>query len=108
MTTKRKRIKAARSHDESVVEMLREDPEFAEAYVLAAIDEMDEPGGEAALFTALRHVAEARGGMAQIARKAGLSRESLYKALSPKGNPSVRTLNAVLRASGLRLAVRAA
>ena len=102
------RNKIARSHDESVIVMLRDDPEFAEAYVLAAIEEMDEAGGEAALFTALRHVAEARGGMALIERKAGLSRESLYKALSPKGNPSVRTLNAVLRASGLRLAVRAA
>ena len=42
-------------------------------------------------------------GMSQIARQAGLSRESLYKALSGDGNPHFETIHLVLRALGLRL-----
>lgn len=52
----------------------------------------------------LRHVAEAQG-MAKIAERVGIQRESLYRALSPKGNPTLRTLVAVLDAAGLRLAI---
>lgn len=100
-------MKAMKRHDESIVEMLSDDPAFEEEYLLAAIDEMDKAGGEAALFIALRHVAEARGGMVRVAKKARLSRESFYRALSARGNPSVRTMNAVLRAAGLKLAIRA-
>ena len=55
-------------------------------------------------LTALRHVVEARGGMAEIAEKAGLSRESLYRALSPKGNPTLRTLRQVVHATGMTFA----
>ena len=44
-------------------------------------------------------------GMADIATKTGLSRESLYRALSPKGNPKLSTLVEVLAALGLRLSV---
>ena len=44
-------------------------------------------------------------GMAEIAAKTGLSRESLYRALSPKGNPKLSTLVEVLAALGLRLSV---
>jgi probable addiction module antidote protein len=50
---------------------------------------------------ALRHIVEARGGMGEIAAKAGLSRESLYRALSPKGNPTLKTLCKVIHATGL-------
>jgi hypothetical protein len=42
-------------------------------------------------------------GMAQIARETGLGRESLYKALSPEGNPKFATVLKVVRALGLRL-----
>jgi probable addiction module antidote protein len=52
----------------------------------------------------LRHVAQAQG-MEEVAERAGLRRESLYRALSPKGNPTLETLLAVLSAAGLRLAV---
>ena len=44
-------------------------------------------------------------GMADVAAKTGLSRESLYRALSPKGNPKLSTLIEVLAALGLRLSV---
>ena len=55
---------------------------------------------------ALRQVALARGGIAGIARKAKLTREATYKMLSRSGNPELRSLTSVLRASGLRIAVK--
>jgi probable addiction module antidote protein len=57
------------------------------------------------LLIALRHLAEARGGVAKIAKAAGIERESLYRALSPRGNPRLSTLFAVTKAMGLTLTV---
>jgi probable addiction module antidote protein len=94
----------SQSHDVTVVEMLKEDPDFANIYLAAALDETDEPGGQVALLAALRHIAEAQG-MSMVAERAGIPRESLYRALSPKGNPTIKTLMAVLAAAGLQLAV---
>jgi probable addiction module antidote protein len=94
----------SRSHDQSVIDMIRNDPEFAVQYLRVAFEELDEEGGEVAFLGALRHVVEARGGMAEIAEKAGLSRESLYRALSPKGNPTLRTMRQVVHATGLTFA----
>lgn len=99
--------KASRPHDEAVVELLREDPAFADEYLAAALDEADQPGGRQALLAALRHVAEAQG-MANVAERAGIPRESLYRALSPNGNPTIKTLLAVLNAAGLKLGVHRA
>lgn len=95
---------ASRPHDAAVVDMLKADPEFADAYLAAALEEADQPGGQAALLAALRHIAEAQG-MAAVAQRAGIPRESLYRALSPNGNPTIKTLLAVLGAAGLQLAV---
>ena len=58
------------------------------------------------LAAALGDVARAKG-MAQIAKAAGLGRESLYKALSPEGNPEFATVLKVMRALGLKLKVAA-
>lgn len=99
-----RKVSASRPHDEAVVEMLKADPEFADTYLAAALDEADQPGGQSALLAALRHVAEAQG-MAAVAQRAGIPRESLYRALSAKGNPTIKTLLAVLGAAGLHLAV---
>lgn len=96
--------KASRPHDEAVIEMLREDPAFADEYLTACTEGIEEPGGREALLMALRQVAEAQG-MAAVAERAGMQREGLYRALSPKGNPTLKTLLAVLSGAGLRLAV---
>ncbi len=92
----------SRNHDDAVIEMLRNDPDFATEYLKVAFEEMDEDGGEAAFLMALRHIVEARGGMTQLAEKTGLSRESLYRSLSPKGNPTLRTMKQVIHATGLK------
>ncbi len=78
-------------------EFLDTDEAVAE-YLAAAVED-----GDPALFRhALGVVARARG-MTQIAREAGLSRESLYRALSPEGNPSLDTALRVLKALNVRL-----
>jgi probable addiction module antidote protein len=68
------------------------------AYLEAALED----GDPALVAAALGDIARAKG-MTQIARDAGLGRESLYKALSPDGNPELATVLKVLRALGLRL-----
>ncbi len=99
---KRKTSNHVASHDEKVIERLRNDPEFASEYLKAAMDDADEPR---VLLIALRRIAEARGGIAKIARKAGVKRERLHRALSGAGNPRFSTLSAVAKAVGLRLTV---
>jgi len=71
------------------------------AHYLEAVFEDGDPNLVAA---ALGDVARAKG-MAQIAKAAGLGRESLYKALSPEGNPEFSTVLKVMRALGLKLKV---
>ena len=51
---------ASRPHDGAAVKMLKAEPEFADDYLAAALEEAGEPGGQAALLLALRHVAEAQ------------------------------------------------
>lgn len=96
--------RASISHDEAIVRELRDDPRFAAEYLRAAIEQSDEPQ---VLLLALRQIAEARGGLARVAQVAGIKRESLYRSLSPKGNPRLSTLLAVTRAMGLQLTVEA-
>lgn len=93
------------SHDEAMRKRLRKDPDFAAEYLKAAMEEDTEPG---VLLIALRRVAEARGGVAKVAKAAGVERESLYRALSTRGNPRLSTLVAVTKAMGLKLTVEVA
>jgi probable addiction module antidote protein len=97
--------KGAVSHHEREVAELRADRELALEYLKAAMAALDNPDDRGACLLALRTVAEAYGGLGAVAAEAGISRESLYRALSPKGNPTLKTLLAVLRAVGMRLSV---
>ena len=77
------------------------DPLEAAAYLEAVIED----GDPDALMLALRQVAQAQGGVSRIARKAKLSREATYRILSKSGNPELRSFRALLKATGLRLAI---
>jgi probable addiction module antidote protein len=77
-------------------------PEEAAEYLNAAIED----GQPAVLLKALRNVADSTGGMSHLSRETGLTRESLYKALSEDGNPRLSSLDAILRAMGLQLNVQ--
>lgn len=87
-------------HDDAMVQLLKDDPSFASVYLHQAFIEIDEEGGYEAFMLALRHVIEATGGMTNVAKRAGMSRESLYKSLSPKGNPSFKRVAALASATG--------
>lgn len=87
------------------IETLKNDREFAVAYLQAAMEALDDPEERAGGLVALRSVAEAYGGLGALAAQAGISRESLYRSLSPKGNPTLKTLIAVLKTLGLRLSI---
>lgn len=78
------------------------------AEIAAYIEGMLEDGDARAVPVALRTVAEAVGGMAALAEKTGLSRETLYRTLSERGNPRLDTLATILAAFGLRLTVQPA
>jgi probable addiction module antidote protein len=95
--------KASASHDEAIVRRLRKDPHFAAEYLRAALEDSDDP---TVLLIALRHLAQAQG-IAKVAKAAGIERESLYRALSLRGNPRLSTLFAVTKAIGLKLTVEA-
>jgi probable addiction module antidote protein len=99
------RTQATISHDDFMQRELSEDSEFAAQYLRAALEDEDDPK---ILLIALRRIAEARGGLARIAKAAGVERESLYRALSSRGNPRLSTLVAIIKAVGLRLTVEAA
>jgi probable addiction module antidote protein len=95
---------ASRPHDDAMADLIKADPALADVYLATALEEASLPGGQFALLAALRHIAQAHG-MAMVAEKAGIPRESLYRALSPKGNPTIKTMLAVLGAAGFNLVV---
>lgn len=70
--------------------------------IVAYLEAAFEDGDPRLVAAALGDVARAKG-MTKVAREAGLGRESLYKALSPDGNPEFATVLKVMRARGLRL-----
>lgn len=87
-----------------VAEQLRTPQEMA-AYLDAWL--VEAPEDAQGIARALGQIARAKG-MSQVARDAGLSRESLYKALGENGNPSFATVLKVARALGVRLHAEAA
>jgi probable addiction module antidote protein len=92
---------AAASAPFRAADHLRNDKDIA-----GYIEAMLEDGDPRAIPIALRTVVDALGGMAALADKTGLSRETLYRTLSEKGNPRLDTLSTILAAFGLRLSVQ--
>ena len=90
-----------RTHDESMAELFKEDP----AYAVELLNSILDDGEQGELLIALRQMTKAFGGVKNVAVKANLNPTQLYRALSEKGNPELRSLSAILKAMGLRLAV---
>lgn len=78
----------------------------APAHAARYLEAVLEDGDQGAIMLALRQIAQAQGGIAEVARRASLTREAAYRMLSKQGNPELRSLKALLAATGLRLAVR--
>ncbi len=88
-------------HDLAVIEMFREDPEFAAEYLNSVLAD----GDQKELMLAMRRMADAFGGVPEIAKRANLHAKTLYRTLSVQGNPELKSLVALLKAMGLRIAV---
>ena len=92
----------SRPHDDAMAELYHGDPAFA----LEVINGILEDGDQAELLIVLRQMAQAFGGVQAVAEQAHLNPTQLYRTLSPKGNPALSSLSAILKAMGLRLAVQ--
>lgn len=101
--TKKADYPVAVDHNTAMIEELRADPEYADAYLATALEEINEPGGLGGFLVALRQVIEARGGITEAAKKSGLARQSIYRALSANGNPTISTLAQLAAVAGLQL-----
>ncbi len=88
------------SYKEGLLKELK-DPEYASEYLAQAL----ESGEQTVFLLALKDVVEASGGASVVARQSHIQRESLYKALSNRGNPRLTTLQGILKSVGLRMSV---
>lgn len=94
-------MKRSSNYDDELMEALK-NPEEAAEYLNAALAD---PNQEVFLL-ALRDVIAAHGGISELAGKATLNRVSLYRLLSKRGNPELRTLNRMLAELGFCLAIK--
>ena len=93
------------SYHDWEIEQFRKDRELAIECLNLALESLNDPEERSGSLLTLRALTEAYGGLAKVAAEAGISRESLYRSLSPKGNPTFKTLTAIVNAMGLRLSV---
>ena len=88
-------------HDTVVVEMLRKDPEFAVVY----LNDVLKDGDQEEFMLAIRRIADAFGGIPELARRTNLHPKTLYRTLSEHGNPRFDTIASLLDAIGMRISV---
>ncbi len=101
MTTKHTQHKPSRPHEEELVESLRKDPQFATEYLNSVLED----GDQKEVMLAMRRIAEAFGGVSELAKRTQLHAKTLYRTLSPQGNPELKSLTTMLKAMGMRIAV---
>jgi probable addiction module antidote protein len=102
-----KKLSRCIDYHDTLLERLK-DHDYAVAYLNAAIEESlkGDEESQKLFLNALRNVAEAQGSMSNLAKRAHVRRESLYRMLSKEGNPELNTLNSLLNAMGFSLNVR--
>lgn len=101
ITGRKPKATASRHHEAATIASLSSDPEFAAAYLDAVL----EGGDQDEFLLALRRLSEACGGVQSVAERARLNPTTLYRTLSARGNPELKSMRALLRAMGLRLSV---
>lgn len=95
-------VKASVSYHEDLLRRLK-DPKFAAGYLSKCLED-----DEATFLVALRDVAEAHGGIRELAAKTHLNREHLFRMLSKTGNPHLHSLRQLVGAVGLKLTLQPA
>ena len=100
--TRRSKIKPSRSHEEATIESFRKDPSFAAEFLNAVLED----GDQEEVMLALRRLSKAFGGVSKLASKSKLNPNTLYRTLSSRGNPELKSFRSLLKAMGMQLAVR--
>ncbi|MBU2767208.1 addiction module antidote protein [Acidithiobacillus ferrivorans] len=91
-----------RLHDDAMADLFLREPSVA----AELLDEILEDGYQAELMTALRQLTKAFGGVTAVAERANLNKTQAYRTLSADGNPTVASLRCILKAMGLRIAIK--
>ncbi len=94
-------MKKDRTHDEAMIELFKEDPNYA----IKLLNSILEDGDQGELLIALRQLSEAVGGIKAIAEETHLNPTQLYRTLSAKGNPTLNNFSGILRSLNLHLVV---
>lgn len=92
---------ASRSHEEATVQEFKDSPQEVAAYLSAVLED----GDQEEVMLALRRITAAFGGVSKLAAQTELNAKTLYRTLSARGNPEMKSLTAILKAMGMRLAV---
>lgn len=88
-------------HETATINSLQKHPAFQVEYLKAVIED----GNYSEIMIALRRASESFGGVPAVATQTGLNEKTLYRTLSPKGNPSLKSFLAILSALNLKLSV---
>jgi probable addiction module antidote protein len=92
----------SRAHEDATVQSFQKDPQYA----LDLLNDILRDGAKDELLVILKYMTKAFGGLTKIANDAKLNPTTIYRTLSKNGNPEFNSLNAILNAMGLRLAVQ--
>jgi probable addiction module antidote protein len=95
-----------RTLDEYMEEDFKNHPEQVEGFLETVLEEYEKDPDETALLLALRHIVNAKGGMKILSEKTDIPRESLYRILAAKGNPTIRKFRRIIRAFGYTLSFK--
>ncbi len=98
MTTRKGVSQASGDFEAHLIDSLKNDPKLASEYLNAAITD----GDIRVFLLALGQITKARG-MSNVSKSTGLNRENIYRIVSDKGNPRIKSVQAILDAVGLRL-----
>lgn len=107
MNSKIKKANSYKNYDDWVASILQQEKDGADEYIKIAFDEYLQDGDERALLVTLRQATKAKMGFSNLSEKTGLNRETLYRTLSPQGNPRLHTFKLVLDALGYKLCLHA-
>ena len=94
------RAKVTTRHHDDLIRRLK-NHKYALGYLNACLED----GDEGVFLLALRHVAEAQGGVRRLSKRSGLNREHLFRMLSKKGNPRLSNLQSLVSAFGWKIAL---
>jgi len=101
-----KKLEQYQDFHDYMIANFREHPEDIDVYLEVAIEDFEQERNIDAFLLALRTIVEAKDSIASLAKKTHLSRQALYKVLSPKGNPRLDTIWAILNALGYSLSIK--